>query len=349
MLSDRENKSLLELAHDAGTLVSERVGDILIFDTNEVWYISPALESKLKRNEYFHDVDINNYLEVDSLIKSTSYKMAKHGYAACSHSNQPFMHSSICMIAINKNLKNDHCLKNYSYYQYFVDLINHELGHILLKNGDVRGSLGRDHVSETAADVYMALRHKQTFGNNTNFLLHHNNSHQVVAGGKSHYYTDMAIQKVDALARQVDLTLLSPEKTLELADEIEQKYSFKGSDLKNMSRAYSLAGNFYNGSHKITPDACFDVMQLTNEDDVSRAGWSYLNSYKVKNTIDKQLEFWVEVCGYMKKNGVEPNLAKARDLELGASAITPAYVWDMIQGEVFVEIEPQRNLIMQVG
>ncbi len=338
-----EDKPLSEVFNEVGELVYKKTGSVLIIDSKEVKYISPDI-AKILNNPV--RVVLNKLLmrdPVKKIIKKSHKYINKEsaGATASIDRSKCFNNKLVHVIAFDEREDVHEDAEKYNKYMQLVDYINHEVGHFHVENGWPVGELEYDHWAESAAEAHMAILHKQTFGNDTDFVKNHNMAWEIVNGYSPMHYTDIIAQKVDNLAKEVDLKQLTYDETVELAGEIAAKYHLDEKKLKKITKAFSPSlktcmkrACFGRDTYK----ECFEVMRKTKDHDVFRVGLNYLNDYDSLEHTSEQLlyggDYWVDALEYIDKfqkdNEFELDASKLRDEELGDNAITPAYVQSIV-------------------
>ncbi len=339
MLSAVEKKSLKKIFNAEIKLGRKhfysRLKKLLVCNTEKPLYISEEIADTLRKYTDFAGKQIKNHYEIKGIIEECRDYLEEHEYVSFADRRLTFIYKTIKIIVVDEDAEFYECSKKYNNFLNLVDNFNHEIGHFLVKNGFVfahkKARIDKIHLAECAAEAYKALRHKQLFGNDTDFIYSNNFSHNIVGGDSPQHYHDVISQKIEALAsdKNLDLTKLSYKDTVKLAGDIALKYSFNAKALKKMVKVYrSVHKYFYEtedneGANK----KCFEIMMANLDNhDVYRAGKLYLEDYDTKKYIDEGDEFWVSAREKMKAFEKESNiildLGKAVDERLGSKAIT---------------------------
>ncbi len=355
MLSNKETKSLKKIINieinRARRHSYEHIKNILVCNTRETLNISREVANTLTKSTDCVRKAIETHPEIKKVIQNRrAFFTNNTSCAAVAEKNVPFISGYIKVIAL-RNIT--HIYTNSAKYTLktkLADNFNHEIGHWLIKGGvpQMYDSLEKCHLSECIAEAYKALRHKQLFGNDTNFADNNNYSHSIVLGESPIHYKDVVIQKVETLAdklaeRDIYLSQLSYEQTLHLARDIAIKYHFKNKTLKKIIEAYEPVAEHYRKEYyldSITPKKVFEVM-MTNKNNhhIYRVGKRYLERQSVKKYIDDNDPFWINAKKQMNKaergnkhvSGIILSLGEAMDIHLGKEAITADDVQAMIK------------------
>jgi hypothetical protein len=132
-----------------------------------------------------------------------------------------------------------------------VYVLDHEIGHHVVKNG-----LGLGHLGESAADAFASLRHIQRFGKETDYFKFASKASSVVLGLSPIHYTSNVFDRVRALSAERDIESLSLQETAELAAQVAQESHYDSKTLNKLTRAFLGAASVYlktyGTRHKIT-------------------------------------------------------------------------------------------------
>ena len=190
---------------------------------------------------------------------------------------------------------------------YKIAEFDHEIGHLVVKNGCCSSSTVSEHLAECAADAYAALRHVQRF-KETDFLDYYSKADQIVMDLSPIHYTDDVMQRVRSLMNETDITGLSLSETAALAGKIAQDYSLDDTTLQKISTAFEPAAAVYeergwgsNGNAVLKE--CIEVMRkYQNDPDIYAAGKRLLDRPDIKNTIEtlaKTDPYWQNPLDFM--------------------------------------------------
>ncbi|HYD17932.1 MAG TPA: hypothetical protein VEF76_05600 [Patescibacteria group bacterium] len=119
-------------------------------------------------------------------------------------------------------------------------ILDHELGHYVVKGGFAGG-----HAGEAAADAFATLRHIQRYGLNQDFFDYNNKALPLVLAQSPIHYTTGVLRHVHQLAQQRDVTQLSLAETAALAEEIAQQHALSPSVMTKVTNAFADAGAAY--------------------------------------------------------------------------------------------------------
>jgi hypothetical protein len=197
---------------------------VLVCDRAEPVYVSPTMAQQLSRNPRF--------------IRDTLEELFPDGEPYGGGAQEYNVGGKRAQVMGLKELQPADITEKYP--ASVVDTLNvfifdHELGHLLLKNG----MTGDEHLNECAADAYATLRHIQRYGADTQFLRYYNRADMVIFGQSPAHCTDMVVKRVKELAESMDLSALSDAQTVRLAEEIANDYRVDARELHIMSTAYA--------------------------------------------------------------------------------------------------------------
>lgn len=126
-------------------------------------------------------------------------------------------------------------------------VLDHEIGHHVVKNGMIGG-----HAGECRADAFATLRHIQRYGMDTGFVEMSNRSAVMVLKTSPIHYTYDVMTAVYRYARRCDITQLSLQQTAALAERIGALFVVK--ELSNISAAFGKAERAYRKEYKENQD-----------------------------------------------------------------------------------------------
>jgi hypothetical protein len=218
-----------EKAHDAFPLAFKAM---VIFQTSAdaPLYVSPEFAEHLYKN-----ID-----SVRRAIRDTGKEMQRLNAAGIAAPYFPVGNQVGQMIALQDN-PGGVFTRNYTQEMRAVYVLDHEIGHHVVKNG--RG-MGR-HLGEAAADAFASLRHIQRYGQATDFFDYLNKASMVVLGHSSIHYTRDTMMRVKELAWEQDITKLSLQETALLAERIAQETHLQQHKLDKIAQAFSGAEKVY--------------------------------------------------------------------------------------------------------
>lgn len=233
--------------------------------------------------------------------------------------------------------------KGYSREMWRLFVLDHELGHRVVRNGSYR-DVSVNH-AESAADAHAMLRHIQRYGNDTNFSKNYGRrrASSVVLLGDTGHYTEPAVRRAVELSRHIELKGLSLETIADLAAEIADETAGEPAKLNDLREAFLpvwiLCRSMYGSPNAILtklyeqdPDAydliCRKTLEVMKDNadnpDVQKVGKDFLTGIPpVARFMKKQAEtnsFWQEAQAFL---GVTP--APAAQTMPPARATLPAY------------------------
>jgi len=320
----------------------QRLENLLIISCDEPIFISPEIADLLSQNTN----------KIKNLIKTKSDIMKSNNYMGVAYRNYNFTPpkgnlKDIKLVALNTASKISRIFYDYDYnYKNankdhgLTHVIDHEIGHLIVREGWPSNS--SPHIAECAADAYAAIRHIQRFGTNTDYFKAYNRSHMAVFDISSIHYTSAAIAKIEQLSKKQDLTKMPYVETATLAGSIAIKYNFDKQTRKRIRQAFFYLGEKYkekihrndascktkdwedlsNNNHIELIEDLIDIMLKNKDDhDVYRAGKQFLDRKIVQEAI-KNAPFWKtkavkkslkEMAEFEKTSGIILNMAEAID------------------------------------
>ncbi len=218
-----------EKAHDAFPLQFQAM---VIFQTSAdaPLYVSPEFAEHLTQN-----IDA-----VREAIKRTGKEMEQLNAAGLASPYFPVGGKVAQMIALQDS-PGGVFSRNYTAEMRAVYVLDHEIGHHVVKNGRGAGP----HLGEAAADAYASLRHIQRYGQGTDFFDYLNKASMVVLGHSPIHYTRDTMMHVKELAWEQDISKLSLQETALLAERIAQQTHLQGHKLDKIAQAFSGAAKVY--------------------------------------------------------------------------------------------------------
>ncbi len=115
---------------------------------------------------------------------------------------------------------------------------DHEVGHLVVPNGLSHDCL---FLAEATAETYAALRHIQRYGSEDDYIQGVNlaRAENLAEGGDAsiYYYHPQMLDKVDELKDQCDLSMLSPQETVELTIKIVDQCAWNDQTRENIYAA----------------------------------------------------------------------------------------------------------------
>ena len=299
----------------------EVLSKLVVINAGESVYVSEAAVNALtkKLSIIKHFLNKGKILTLGKVLEYVDNSL-KSDRTAAAFFKVNYQQSGLKIIGL-KDFSTRNGSKNYTNKMYSIDAYNHEIGHLLVKNGVAySGNFYEQHIAECAADAFSALRHIQLFGKETDFFKYANYSHAIVEGFSPIHYMDIVLQKIEAVSKEQDISALSFKDTVKLAGEIAKEYHLSEDTLDTITAAFVSVAALNGQGNKIQATECYKVMQqYKNDHDIYRAGKRYLEIPAVKNCIDMAEPFWVDAFKDMeqfeKSSGIILNLAKALDAE----------------------------------
>ncbi len=218
-----------EKAHDAFPLAFQAM---VIFQTSAdaPLYVSPEFAEHLTKN-----IDA-----VRTAIHNTGKEMERMNAAGLASPYFPVGGKIAQMIALQDN-PGGVFTRNYTPEMRAVYVLDHEIGHHVVKNGRGHGP----HLAEAAADAFASLRHIQRYGQATDFFDYVNKSSMVVLGHSPIHYTMDTMTRVRELAWEQDISKLSLQETARLAERIAQENHIEQRKLDKIAQAFTGAAKVY--------------------------------------------------------------------------------------------------------
>lgn len=144
---------------------------------------------------------------------------------------------------------------------------DHELGHLIVPNGNDADSLP---MRECIAETYAALRHAQRHGVESEYIKDVNlgRANTIIGGYDAavHYYHPLALDKVETLKTQTDLSMLSAQETVDLTTQIVTECFWSGDNVR--SKIQSAANDLNEGY--VTETRLVDLFSKANDVVVAR-------------------------------------------------------------------------------
>jgi hypothetical protein len=214
-----------QTAVDAGKAFPDRLHNLVMLLTSAETpvYIDPAVANHLT----------HNVAAVKLLVKSEKNYLLDNSAAAVVTHDYPLAGVFVNLITLNETVRGIFS-DGYTQEMQSSFYLDHELGHLVVKNGMLAGG----HLGECAADAYAALRHVQRFGKETDLFQNYNRAYTIVLGFSRIHYTDHVTQKVKQLAQETDITGLSLTETAALAGDIALAHQLDLAVLDKITAAY---------------------------------------------------------------------------------------------------------------
>ncbi|MDF3023558.1 MAG: hypothetical protein K0R10_919 [Alphaproteobacteria bacterium] len=277
-----------EKAHDAFPLAFQAM---VIFQpsADAPLYVSPEFAEHLTKN-------------IDSVRKSmrdTGKEMERLNAAGVASPYFPVGGKVAQMIALQDKALG-YFTRGYTAEMRAVYVLDHEIGHHVVKNGRGHGP----HLAEAAADAYASLRHIQRYGQATEFFDYLNKASMVVLGQSRIHYTRDTMMRVKEFAWEQDISQLSLQETARLAERIAQECHLEQRKLDKIALAFSGAEKIYAeklgtknevvaktyaqdpAAYELFLRETLKVMQANSDADVQRAAYEFFQYPPMKAFID---------------------------------------------------------------
>lgn len=252
----------------------DRLDRFLVLDTriDAPIYASPAIVTHLTQ----HTTAVRDTL--DSIISIMNNK----SHSGLAYAEWPLtLHDrfTVKMIVLKKTRHID--FPRYTETMQKLGTLDHEIGHLVVKNGIDSGDA---HLGECGADAYLALRHIQQFGLQTDFSKHYHLAGNVILGISPKHYTDAVVAKARELAETRDISRLSLPETAELAGELALRHKLDQAVLDKLEAVFRPVADIYRSNSKSdgrTWDRIFmEVLTITQkhrqDPDIFQAGKRFL-------------------------------------------------------------------------
>jgi len=308
----------------------DKLGNLVVFLTpsrGSPVYVSPQIAEELGRN----------VAAVKKAVQQIEEDMMVYRWSGVSKPRYSLAGIDVRLIALQKDQRSFYGPGN-TKEMWSLFVLDHELGHRILRNGSYANASSRHH-AECAADAYAMLRHIQRFGKDTNFVKNYagRRSNLLVLYGDTKHYSKFTVDRVIELARETDVTGLSLQETAELAAKIADDTHLDGVQLQKLYDTFrpvaEACGNrlvepgiLYSKYYKKNPETydifCREtlaVMHEHSEDPQALAvGRDFLTSFPtIRNFIREGAKtdtYWKEALAFinnpeMKMPGILPSAA----------------------------------------
>jgi hypothetical protein len=289
-------ESFKQSAADTREAFPEQLDNLVIVSKsmNKPVYISPAIA----RHLFIHVLAVKKAVKerVDFLNKNKCAGVANHYY--------DIANLDVKLISINEDVNSAYS-SGYTKEMRSMFTLDHEIGHLVVKNG--YGGVYNENLAECAADAYAALRHIQQFGMHTDVFERNNGAFYVVIGKSPTHYTDRAIQKVQQLAQETDITRLSLAETAALAEKIANETHLDAGHLHKITDAFrpvaEVAQNYGGEEKSLIYKETLAVLRAHQSDPyIQEAGKQFLNSPDRKQfmkELAKTDSYWQEALDFI--------------------------------------------------
>ena len=216
----------------------DKLGNLVVFlapSRGKAVYVSPQIADELS----------NNVAEVKKTFEFIEEGMRRMGVAGLAPPLYPIGNVGIGMVAMLKEQSGFYSPGN-TKEMWSLFVLDHELGHRLLRNGTYRNASSPQH-AESAADAYAMLRHIQRYGKVTKFAESYGprRSKLLVLYGDTNHYSKFTMDKVIETSRERDICGLSLQETAELASQIADDTRLDKQFLEKLENAYRPVARVY--------------------------------------------------------------------------------------------------------
>jgi len=271
-------------AHDAFPDELERFVVFLTSTTRKPVYVSPEIAEKLGKG----------MAGIKNALKSCKKYIRKNRNVLGFAQEGELSGKTVRIITLNGEI-NAIFSRGHKKKMAAIFVMDHEIGHHIIRNGFSSTPGGTPNLAESAADAYAMLRHIQRFGKNTHYARNHGadgilNLH--LKSDTAHYTAD-AVQRAIEVADEMgdNFFKLSLQQTAKLAADIADDYHLDDETLKKIctvflpvqQRHYKiLCGlNIYNAL-RYEKIMCGEILSIMakhpNEPDILKAGRRLLDS-----------------------------------------------------------------------
>lgn len=298
-------EELSKLAAEAHAAFPQRFEKLVVATTNsyKTVFVAPKIANHLTNNTAIVEKALKE--KIKEMQACNSKGLAIYYYLAGTLVNLIVIDENPHGIFSSKFTKKVKAVANF----------NHEIGHFAAKNGFSSGTVSEAHRAEVVADVYAALKDIQYYGKNTtDFFKYYSRAYTIVSNTSPVYYTDDAIQKVKQLSEEMDISNLSLNKTIELAEKIALEYSLNDKTLEKISTAFLPAKNAFK-TVKIGEwnddilKKCFKIIQENADDpDISKAGIRFLNRPDIKKRLESNAKtdiYWKDSLNFIENHQIK--------------------------------------------
>ncbi len=240
-------------------------------------YAAPAVADHLKKNPA-------------AIIEAAAKEQASIRDVARGESqkNYELAGINVDLITLNTNL-----IESYGQFTEemdFLDNLEHEIGHMILRNG--YSSEFSPNLRESAAMTYAMLRHIQRFGNKTNYEdgLAARIAGYIVFGTDTAHYTSDSLERAIQISKEKDISGFSLRETAALAEDIAGYYHPDDKTLFEINAAFIPAQYAFRMDKP--PEVCMrkavSVMKARRHNaDIFRAGQRFFSDPGVSSLISE--------------------------------------------------------------
>jgi hypothetical protein len=284
------NKTAVD-AHTVFPHALEKLVILLVPNSDTPVYVSPGVANQLTKNTAI----------MKRVVEILTDKMRARDCVGMAGRNWQLYGTHIDLIALDKENERGAFSDRYTKNMRLILTLNHEIGHLILKNGHPSSEVSAQ-LAESAATAYAMLLHIQLFGKDTDHAGDYAGTRaflMVALSDTTHYVAD-TVEKVFQLAEDTDISDLSLLETAALADKIATECRMDDKILEKIRNAY-LPVN----------EAC--KIQIGNDEEITKKFYSE----------DKEAYalFCRETVAVMKSHPYDPDILKAGKRFLNYPAI----------------------------
>lgn len=292
---------------------------LLIPDGDTPVYVSPAVAKKLTQDT----------AAIKKATAEIGCRMDANAESGLAFRDKTLAGTTVNMIALdsrNTSLPS----RRYTKSMQGISSLNHELGHLILRNGSPFTSAVSQQGAESAADVFALLRHIQLFGNGTAYA---RNSLAKAAGciillSDTEHYTAHAIERAMEAINGMGgrFFTLSLRETAELAAQIADDSRLDDMTLEKIREAYlpvkrilddSLNGALKEKNTSYDEDICRQTLAIMKENRhdpaIFNAGKWFLGADRRKKYMQQAAETdkaWKEALTFIRTHNPATPVSK---------------------------------------
>jgi hypothetical protein len=294
-------QTLKEIASEAQAAFPQELKNLVILLTSSpddpLAYAAPAVEDHLKKNP--------------AAIKAAAEERAKHlrdrGSAGVANSSYNLAGITVNLIAFDTDLARS--FGRFTEEMCLIKTLDHELYHLI----DTSYKLFQ-HERESAADAYAMLRHIQRFGKIADYEgdMAKRRARQIILRSDPDHYTSDSLERAIQISEERDISGLSLQKTVALAEEIAHECHLDNKKLEKLQKAFRSAQKSYRNGEcvDIVNRKVVSVMKRHRRNaDIFRAGQRYFNVPERRSLMDKwarKSSYWQEAQKFIQDPEAKP-------------------------------------------
>jgi len=275
---------------------------LLVPSSDTPVFVSPAIADKLTKDT----------AEIKKYVEKLAKKMVAMNAAGLASKYEYLADTRINLIALvdDKNIRGIFS-ERYTKEMRVIFNLDHEIGHHILKNGySLSPDRSARQLAEGVSDAYAMLRHIQRFGNNTDHAGFYGESraYSILYGDTEHYTTN-TVQRTIQVADEMDISGLSLQETVKLAEKIALECRISSEALEKIRDAYQpvaqacknhvgspfvIANKLYNEDKDAYALYCEGTVAVMirhrNDADIFRAGKQFLSYPPIRKFMVKLAE-----------------------------------------------------------